>query len=116
MHCSRLLDDRMPVVPFGAETCAAHDGGVLYGHSLNASPTDGKHSAGVCAAGMGYYGLLPFGGMYLGPMGDCAVAGAGICSAGAAGGCGGIVSDELGLSYMHILKVCLHVRGDAVEG
>jgi hypothetical protein len=100
-----VLDDRMPVVPYGAETCAAHDGGVLYGQSLSALPTDGKYSAGVCAAGMGYYGILPFGGMYIGPMGACAGAGAGACAGGggAGGGCGGGVSDELGLTYMLIL-------------
>ncbi|QRV93169.1 hypothetical protein RhiJN_21187 [Ceratobasidium sp. AG-Ba] len=48
--------DLMPVVPFGAETCAAHDGGVLDGSTLTTAPTDGKYSAGVCAAGMGHFG------------------------------------------------------------
>ncbi|KAG8721756.1 hypothetical protein FRC09_007415 [Ceratobasidium sp. 395] len=79
----------MPVVPFGAETCAAHDGGVLYGHRLAQSPQDGKYSAGVCAAGMGYYGILPFGGFYIGPMGACAGAGTGAC----AGGGGGMIAE-----------------------
>jgi hypothetical protein len=98
--------DRIPTVPFGAETCAAHDGGVLYGDSLNSQPTDGKYSAGVCAAGMGYYGMLPPGGMYIGLTGACS----------GAGGCGGGVSDDLGLAYMLIFKFCLSSRGDAVEG
>ncbi|KAB5589607.1 Dammaradiene synthase [Ceratobasidium theobromae] len=55
-----------PVVPYGAETCAAHDGGVLYGGELSAAPTDGKYSAGACAAGMGLYGIMPIGGFYIG--------------------------------------------------
>ncbi|QRW11330.1 dammaradiene synthase [Ceratobasidium sp. AG-Ba] len=80
----------MPVVPFGAETCAAYDGGVLYGHQLAQLPTDGKYTAGMCAAGMGYYGILPFGGVYIGPMGGCAGMGNGACGGGGGGGgCGG---------------------------
>ncbi|KAG8735955.1 hypothetical protein FRC10_009959 [Ceratobasidium sp. 414] len=79
----------MPVIPFGAETCAAHDGGVLYGYQLTQLPSDDKYSAGMCAAGMGYYGILPCGGFYIGPSGACAGAGAGAC-----GGCGGLYYRE----------------------
>ncbi|QRV82552.1 ATP-dependent RNA helicase DOB1 [Ceratobasidium sp. AG-Ba] len=41
-----------PVVPFGAETCVAHNGGVLDGLTLPERCTDGRFSAGVCAAGI----------------------------------------------------------------
>ncbi|KAF8695715.1 Glycine-rich protein, partial [Rhizoctonia solani] len=76
-----------PIIPYGAETCATHDGGVLNGENLTSSPLDGKHSAGVCAAGMGVYPMVPMGGFYIGPMGVCAGASNGGCSGG--GGCMG---------------------------
>ncbi|QRV91575.1 dammaradiene synthase [Ceratobasidium sp. AG-Ba] len=70
-----------PVIPFGAETCAAHDGGVLDGRRLNERPTDGKYSAGVCAAGVGLHGILPVGGFSISAMGACSLG-------GVMGGCG----------------------------
>ncbi|CAE6501435.1 unnamed protein product [Rhizoctonia solani] len=80
----------MLVVPYGAETCAAHNGGVLNGENIALSPLDGKHSAGVCAAGMGFYPMVPMGGFYIGPMGTCAGASNGGCGGGGGlGGCGG---------------------------
>ncbi|KAG8754223.1 hypothetical protein FRC11_006772 [Ceratobasidium sp. 423] len=81
-----------PIIPYGAETCAAHNGGVLNGENLASSPVDGKHSAGVCAAGMGLYAMAPMGGFYIGPMGVCAGASNGGCGSGgglAGGACGG---------------------------
>ncbi|KAH7338099.1 hypothetical protein B0J17DRAFT_717757 [Rhizoctonia solani] len=86
----------VPVVPYGAETCAAHNGGVLNGENLTSSHLDRKHSAGVCAAGMGFYPMVPMGGFYVGPMGVCAGAANGGCTNGGdltgggyGGGCGG---------------------------
>ncbi|CEL53644.1 hypothetical protein RSOLAG1IB_06499 [Rhizoctonia solani AG-1 IB] len=79
----------LPIVPYGAETCAAHNGGVLNGENIASSPVDGKHSAGVCAAGMGLYPMAPMGGFYIGPMGTCAGASNGACSVGGGGGVGG---------------------------
>ncbi|CAE6461890.1 unnamed protein product, partial [Rhizoctonia solani] len=84
-----------PVIPYGAETCAAHNGGVLNGENLASSPVDGKHSAGICAAGMGLYSMAPMGGFYIGPMGVCAGASNGGCGGGGGltgGACGGAVS------------------------
>ncbi|KAG9098602.1 hypothetical protein FS749_003428 [Ceratobasidium sp. UAMH 11750] len=103
----------MPIVPFGAETCAAHDGGVLHGHQLSQLPTDGKYSAGVCAAGMGYYGVLPFGGVYIGPMGACAGAGGGACSSGGCGGggCGGVSSQIGNLSVISLTRWLCYREG-----
>lgn len=94
---SYIFGHRTPVVPYGAETCAAHDGGVLYGGELSATPTDGKYSAGACAAGMGLYGIMPIGGFYIGA-GGCAGASNGGCgtSCGGSAGCG-TVSDEFTL-------------------
>ncbi|QRV82579.1 dammaradiene synthase [Ceratobasidium sp. AG-Ba] len=71
----------MPVVPFGAETCATYDGRVLQGNKLAQLPADGMFSAGVCAAGMGYYGS----------MGACGGGGGSACGGGGCGGggCGG---------------------------
>jgi hypothetical protein len=61
----------------------------LNGENIASSPVDGKHSAGVCAAGMGLYPMAPMGGFYIGPMGTCAGASNGACSAGGGGGVGG---------------------------
>ncbi|QRV96555.1 ATP-dependent RNA helicase DOB1 [Ceratobasidium sp. AG-Ba] len=51
----------IPVVPFGAETCAAHNGGVLNGYGLPQQSTDGKFSAGVCATGIRSSDKFPLG-------------------------------------------------------
>ncbi|CAE6480069.1 unnamed protein product [Rhizoctonia solani] len=64
---SRTMPDPnlAPVVPYGAETCAARHGGVLNGENLASTPMDGKHSAGVCAVGMGLYGMPPAAGLHV---------------------------------------------------
>ncbi|KAH7318890.1 hypothetical protein B0J17DRAFT_773168 [Rhizoctonia solani] len=36
------LDRRAPIVPYGPETCAAHQGGVLNGANLSSTPMDGS--------------------------------------------------------------------------
>ena len=79
----------MPVVPYGAETCATHDGGVLDGSKLPKLPRDGSYAAGMCAIGMGLYGIAPIGGFYVGPAGTCGGGAMGGCGGGSIGGCGG---------------------------
>ncbi|CAE6447566.1 unnamed protein product [Rhizoctonia solani] len=59
--------DLAPIVPYGPETCAAHQGGVLNGADLPSTPMDGKHSAGTCAVGMGLYGMPPSAGFHISP-------------------------------------------------
>ncbi|CAE6469358.1 unnamed protein product [Rhizoctonia solani] len=97
-----------PIIPYGAETCAAHNGGVLNGENIASSPTDGKYSAGVCAAGMGLYPMVPMGGFYIGPMGTCAGVSNGGCSVGGGGvvggACGGGVRWLRGRKLRHRLN------------
>ncbi|KAF8603071.1 hypothetical protein BDV93DRAFT_178907 [Ceratobasidium sp. AG-I] len=79
----------MPVVPYGAETCAAYDGGVLDGSKLPKATWDGSYAAGMCAIGMGLYGVAPIGGFYIGAGGTCGGGAVGACGGGGIGGCGG---------------------------
>ncbi|EUC57195.1 ATP-dependent RNA helicase DOB1, putative [Rhizoctonia solani AG-3 Rhs1AP] len=55
-----------PIVPYGPEACATHHG-VINGVNLASTPMDGKHSAGVCAVGMGLYGMPPMVGFHINP-------------------------------------------------
>jgi len=71
-----------PVAPYGAETCAAHDGRVLYERTLSAKHNDGIRVFYVGSAG-GYAGTHT--NVYRsGCTGGCG----GGCGGGGGGGCG----------------------------
>ena len=107
LYCILVLNSRLlrtPVVPYGAETCATHDGGVMDGRTLTSS----KSSAGMCAIGMGPYSIAPIGGVYIGPMGSCA----GLAMGAGDGGIGGC-----GVAVSSLLYPCLDMRiNDSVIG
>ncbi|KAH7318891.1 hypothetical protein B0J17DRAFT_686097 [Rhizoctonia solani] len=54
-----------PIVPYGPETCTAHQRGVLNGANLSTKPIHKKHSTGMCAVGMGFYGMPPSAGFHI---------------------------------------------------